>query len=285
MTGLAYAREVRAELARFALKTEDAVRAEFLGLTLATAPGSEGVALASPVAARRALRLVRHLGLPYQVRVVRRGRGLGYRIVGVAPLTLSAPVRHVIVEHPGPFLRGAFLAHGYMNDPERGFHLEYRVPGAEEAAYLAALLARLRVKAGTVPHRRGYTVYVKGQEALVRLLAAMGAHQAVLEVESLRVMRAMKNQVNRLVNSETANLARTVASGIEQARILDAARLGPEWQRLPRPLRELGRLRIEHPDWSLRELGRALSPPLSKSAVNHRMRRLLTLIGGGTPRP
>lgn len=279
MSGWAYAREVRAELARLPLAEADRARAEWLGLTLASAPGSVEVALASPVAARRALRLARYLDCPYRVRVVRRGRGVGYRLIGVVPLSLTPAVRTAIVRHPEAFLRGAFLAHGYINDPERGFHLEYRVPGPEEASYLIALLARLRVKAGTVPHRGGQTVYVKGQEALVRLLAAMGAHQAVLEVESLRVMRAMKNQVNRLVNSETANLARTVASGIEQARRLEAARRGPEWERLPHALRELGRLRIEHPDWSLRELGRALRPPLSKSAVNHRMRRLLTLIG------
>jgi DNA-binding protein WhiA len=140
------------------------------------------------------------------------------------------------------------------------------------------MLRQLGVKAGSIDHHGGVTVYIKRQEDIVRVLAAMGAHRALLEMESIRVVRAVKNQVNRLVNSETANLARTVESGVEQARLLARLVEDARWQALPTSLVIVAQARLEHPDWSLKEIGQALVPPLSKSAVNHRMRKLLSLV-------
>jgi hypothetical protein len=164
-----------------------------------------------------------------------------------------------------------------MNSPERGPHVEFRIAQSQAEA-VVGMLKKIRVKAGTMPHHGGITVYVKGQEGILRLLAEMGAHQSLLQMESLRVVRSVKNQVNRLVNSETANLVRTVESGVEQARLLSDLSKTPGWGSLSGGLLLVAKIRLAHPDWSLREIGQAMNPPLSKSAVNHRMRRLLRIV-------
>lgn len=172
------------------------------------------------------------------------------------------------------YLRGAFLGGGFVADPHGDFHFELTAETEQLAHDLAALMERFEIVA-KVSQRRGlYTVYLKGAEPIVTFLALVGAHRALLRTEDVRIMKSMRNDVNRLVNAETANLQKTAEaalSQIEAIRLLDEVR-GIE--NLPPALQELARLRLEHPDVSLRELGELADPPLSKSAVYHRVRRI-----------
>jgi len=172
------------------------------------------------------------------------------------------------------YLRGAFLGGGFVADPHGDFHFELTAESEQVAEDLAALMRRFEVPAKVTRRRGLFTVYLKGAEPIVTFLALVGAHRALLRTEDVRVVKSMRNDVNRLVNAETANLERTAEAAIAQveAIMLLEARVGLD--NLPPALRELARLRVENPDVSLRELGELADPPLSKSAVYHRVRRI-----------
>jgi len=172
------------------------------------------------------------------------------------------------------FLRGAFLGGGFMADPRRGYHWEVVLPDRVTARIVRSLLRRQGIEAGLVRRRHEFVVYVKEAEAIAGWLSLTGAHQSLLSLENTRIYKEMKNRVNRLVNCETANLTRTIDAGIRQQeaiRLIDSM-LG--LSSLPGGLQEVARQRLVHPDATLEDLGGMMSPPLTKSGVNHRLRQL-----------
>ncbi|MDI6901502.1 MAG: DNA-binding protein WhiA [Anaerosomatales bacterium] len=172
------------------------------------------------------------------------------------------------------YLRGAFLGGGFVADPHGDFHFELTAETDELAESLATLMQRFDMPAKITQRRGTYAVYLKGAEPIVTFLALVGAHRALLRTEDVRIIKEMRNEVNRLVNAETANLeksARAALSQIEAIRRLAETR---GLDNLPPALAELAELRLAHPDVSLRELGELADPPLSKSAVYHRIRRI-----------
>jgi DNA-binding protein WhiA len=172
------------------------------------------------------------------------------------------------------YLRGAFLGGGFVADPHGDFHFELTAESEDLANDLATLMNRFEIDARVAQRRGTFAVYLKGAEPIVTFLALVGAHRALLRTEDVRIVKSMRNDVNRLVNAEIANQAKTAEAAvgqIEAIRMLTAAR-GLEG--LPPALRELADLRLENPDVSLRELGELADPPLSKSAVYHRVRRI-----------
>lgn len=266
-----HSREVKAELSRVRWTSSGEAASELAGIW--SVRGRAGrLAVGSALLARRAYALAKAIGADPLLEVrSHHGRGLLVR------LQVERAEAMVVddTQWPQAYLRGAFLASGYLADPERSYHMEIIARSPADARHLKLLLHRLTIEAGVAHRRYVQVVYIKDQEQVARLLAVLGAHSAHLALESFMVMKAMRNQVNRLVNSETANLRRTIESGMEQADALQRLAIGAQWEALPRELRELAELRLLHPDWSLRELGRALSPPLTKSGTAHRLRRLL----------
>lgn len=172
------------------------------------------------------------------------------------------------------YLRGAFLGGGFVADPHGDFHFELTAETEELAQDLGALMQRFEITAKVTQRRGLYTVYLKGAEPIVTFLALVGAHRALLRTEDVRVMKSMRNDVNRIVNAETANLQKAAEAALSQ---IEAIRLLADvrgLENLPPALEELARLRLEQPEVSLRELGELADPPLSKSAVYHRVRRI-----------
>jgi len=172
------------------------------------------------------------------------------------------------------YLRGTFLGGGFVADPHGDFHFELTAETEEMADDLVALMERFEMPARVTQRRGTFAVYLKGAEAIVTFLARVGAHQALLRTEDVRIIKSMRNDVNRLVNAETANLEKSAKAAIAQ---IEAIRMLADvrgLENLPPALREMAELRIENPDVSLRELGELAEPPLSKSAVYHRIRRL-----------
>ena len=172
------------------------------------------------------------------------------------------------------YLRGVFLGGGSVNNPEGTYHLEIITTHQAHAAVIEKLLHSFGLPAKTSRRKNWFVVYLKESEQIINCLNIMGAHQALLEFENIRIVKGMRNQVNRLVNCETANLNKTVQASIRQVACIRkiAATIG--LNHLPDGLREVAELRLEFPDITLQELGEAVSPPLGKSGVNHRMRRL-----------
>ncbi len=171
------------------------------------------------------------------------------------------------------FLRGSFLAGGSITDPQKKtYHLEMVTQSEDFANGLVYLINLLGVKAKICQRKEHFLVYLKESEALVKFLSLVGAHAAVLKLEEVRIVKSLREEVNRRLNWETANLEKTLAAGLEQAKEIEILLKTSGLQVLPPKLRETAQLRLEHPEASLKELGEYHFPAISKSAVNHRLR-------------
>lgn len=184
------------------------------------------------------------------------------------------------------YLRGALIAGGFVADPRGDFHLEIAVQGEAFARALADLIGEIGVPARVNPRRGAFAVYVKSADGIKRLLRELGAERAVAEIEGARAVKSVKNEVNRRVNAELANQSRSAGAAQRQLDLIgEIDRLGLR-EGLPDALEAFCRLREDYPDLSLRDLGKMAEPPLSKSALYHRVLRLEKIAGqaGGPPR-
>jgi DNA-binding protein WhiA len=172
-------------------------------------------------------------------------------------------------------LRGLFLGCGSVNAPRSRYHLEFVVPTTTWASAITEMAGSMETKVGVMERGGQHVVYVKEGDAIVRLLSLMGASRAVMEFENVRVVRAVSGEVNRRLNFETANIGKTIGSGMRQAAAIERLESTGKLDRLPPALREMARWRTMHPQLNLGEL--AIRMKLSKSAVNHRLRRLQQL--------
>ncbi|CEJ72306.1 sporulation transcriptional regulator whiA [[Clostridium] sordellii] len=172
------------------------------------------------------------------------------------------------------FIRGAFLGGGSISDPEKNYHLEFVANNEEFAESLKNLINSLGFNSKTVSRKNNYVVYLKESEQISDLLNIIGAHQALLSLESTKIVKEMRNNVNRLVNCETANLSKTVNAAVRQIENIKYIQSKVGLDHLPPNLREIAELRVDNEDLTLKELGEMASPELSKSAVNHRLRKI-----------
>lgn len=177
------------------------------------------------------------------------------------------------------FVRGAFMAGGFVADPRGDFHLEIAVTG-EDFAHDIVELVRLMGAHARLNHRRGsYAIYLKSFEDVHRLLLAMGAERTARAVENVRQLKNVKNDVNRRVNAELANDRRSSRSGADQIHLIGRVANEVGLKNLPPALREFCELRMRNPEMSLADLGALCDPPASKSAMYHRVLRLQEMVG------
>ena len=246
--------------------------------------------------ARKALHLGKSLGMQQPALTQRqnpRGEGRVYELH--LPVTARMLVELGIIDEEGriantlpehltergcarrAFLRGLFLATGSVNHPLRGHHLEMRLQNESLADAVSQLLFAAGIAARLAARRQSLLVYLKDADSIADFLNLVGAHQTLLEYENTRVLKEVKGRTNRLVNADQANLQKSVNASFRQLQDLrliqetvGLASLGPG-------LREITRLRMMHPEASLAELGELCHPPLGKSGVNHRLRKLAAL--------
>lgn len=172
------------------------------------------------------------------------------------------------------FLRGAFLAGGSISDPEKTYHLELTSRTIGQARELKRLLVSFGLHGRIIMRKGSYVIYLKEGENIVDFLNIVGAHRSLMELENVRILKGMRNNVNRIVNCETANLEKTVNASVRQVDNIKYIAENIGLNSLPEGLREIAELRLEYSDSNLAELGQLLTPPLGKSGVNHRLRKL-----------
>ncbi len=177
------------------------------------------------------------------------------------------------------YLRGAFLAAGSVNNPDKSaYHLEIYSLYEEQVQQLAQFMNEFDLNAKLVERRSGYIVYLKEAEKIVDMLNLIGATLAMLKFEDIRVMRDMRNSVNRLVNAENANIEKTVTASQKQIQDIEFLDAEVGLNRLPEKLREIAEVRLTHRSEPLSELGQFVrSGEISKSGVNHRLRKISKL--------
>lgn len=176
------------------------------------------------------------------------------------------------------YLRGAFMAGGFIADPRGDFHLEIAVTGDEFADDLLELLDDEGITARVNRRRGSYAIYLKSFDDIAALLGVVGAERTARAVKNIRVMKSVKNDVNRRVNAELANQARSTGASADQLALIDRVEREIGFDVLPPALMQFCVARREHPELSLRDLGAQMMPPLSKSALYHRVLRLEKLL-------
>lgn len=173
------------------------------------------------------------------------------------------------------YLRGAFLAGGSVNNPEgSSYHLEISCMYEEHCQALVTLANEFHLNARCIERKKGFIFYIKEGEKIIELLSIIGAHQALFKFEDVRIMRDMRNSVNRIVNCETANLNKTIGAAVRQIDNIKLLQKEMGLENLPDKLREVAEIRLAHPDMNLKEVGEMLKVPVSKSGVNHRLRKI-----------
>lgn len=206
-------------------------------------------------------------------------------ILDPTTMAISATVPASVLKEPQrmrSYLRGAFLASGSVNNPETSrYHLEIYSLYADHNAGILKMMNHFHLNARTVERRSGYIVYLKEAEKIADFLQVIGATNAMLKFEDIRIVRDMRNSVNRLVNCETANMNKTIDAAQKQIENINYLKDHVGLDNLPTKLREIAVLRLAHPDVSLQELG-AMVPggTISKSGVNHRLRKLNQIAEG-----
>ena len=172
------------------------------------------------------------------------------------------------------FIRGAFLAAGSISDPRKAYHMEIVCRTSPQARQLRDVMNTFEAEAKIVERKGHYVVYVKEGSRIVDMLGVMEANVALMNLENVRRLKEMRNSVNRKVNCETANIGKTVSAAVRQVEDIQLIEKKIGLSKLPQSLQEIARVRLEHPDMPLKDLGELLTPPVGKSGVNHRLRRI-----------
>lgn len=175
------------------------------------------------------------------------------------------------------YLRGAFLCVGSMSDPQKSYHIEFVCENELHANQIRDIIGSFELEAKIIKRKKYHVVYLKEGAGIVDLLNIMGAHVSLMDLENLRIEKEMRNSINRQVNCEAANIAKTVNAANKQLEDIRLLKAHYGFSNLPENLREMAMVRLSHPESSLQELGGYLNPPVGKSGVNHRLRKLSEL--------
>jgi len=175
------------------------------------------------------------------------------------------------------FIRGAFMASGSMTDPNKGYHFEIVCRTSAQASRLQELMKEFETEPKVVERKNYYVVYLKEGSQIVDMLNVMEAYVSLMNLENVRILKEMRNTVNRKVNCETANISKTVNAAVKQISDIELIRDTEGLDSLPLPLREMAQVRLEYPEAPLKDLGQYMDPPVGKSGINHRLRKLASV--------
>ena len=186
-------------------------------------------------------------------------------------------IKNMIIQHScckRAFIRGAFLVAGSISNPEKSYHIEIVCSVQKKAEQIRMIINSFGLDAKVIVRKKSYVVYIKEAEQIVDLLNVMEATNALMDMENIRILKDIRNTVNRKVNCEAANINKTVSAAGKQIEDIRYVQEQVGLNKLPESLREMAEVRLEYPNASLKELGDLLSTPIGKSGVNHRLRKL-----------
>ena len=174
-------------------------------------------------------------------------------------------------------LREAFIKSGSITDPNKEYHLEVLFKTKKKAVELQNLLLNFEIQSRVIKKGNGYITYIKNSEDIVSFLALIGANRGVLRFEEIRVLKDARNNVNRIVNCETANLNKTLGASENQIKAIKKLKKSHKFNYLPEELKEVAEIRLKNPDLSYEDIGKLLKNPISKSGVSHRLNKIIRM--------
>lgn len=172
------------------------------------------------------------------------------------------------------FLRGVFIGAGSITNPNNRYHLEIVANNNENGIFINEVINELGINSKVIKRKKDYVIYLKGAEDISTFLALIGSNKGTLEFEETRVIKDMRNRINRLNNFENANFEKTVDAGLGQIDDIDVIKKNRKFEKLPDGLKQLARLRMSYKDATLEELGNMLEPKLSRAGVSHRFKKI-----------
>lgn len=172
------------------------------------------------------------------------------------------------------FIKGVFMTSGSISDPEKGYHFEVVCDNPERAELISGIIHNFDIDSKVIARKRYHVVYIKDGTMIVDMLNLMGAYSSLMDMENIRILKDIANNVNRKVNCEAANLNKTVNAAVRQIEDIEYIIKVKGIHYLPDNLVELAQARLEARDASLKELGEMINPPIGKSGVNHRLRKI-----------
>ncbi len=174
-------------------------------------------------------------------------------------------------------IRGAFMGGGSINNPDNKYHLEITLNSKENREFIRELLNEFDIITKSLDRKNGASIYIKDAEIISNFLAIIGANTAVIRYEEIRVIKDKRNNINRIVNCETANLNKTIEASVLQIQAINLLKSNKKFNKLPDTLKEIAELRLANPDANLVELGQMLNVPIGKSGVNHRLNKIMKI--------
>ena len=294
---MSFSYDAKSEMCRIEPEQSCCEKAECYGLLLCAksfSPVSVSLVTEHPMVARRAAQLAAQItGAIVEVRTAVSYRRRSYALIvqeesqrrqvlsafGHSGKEISLRVNLANLENEcckAAFLRGVFLSCGTVTDPNKDYHLELILPYMNLAKDIMTLLREGMDFHPALINRKGaFVVYIKGGDRIADLLAYLGAGGAAMELMQVRMLKEVRNNVNRKTNFETANIDKTVGASVRQVEAIRKIRDTVGLAALPEELQETAELRLKNPELSLRELGLLFQTPVSRSGVNHRLRRLM----------
>lgn len=171
-------------------------------------------------------------------------------------------------------IREEFIKNGSINDPNKKYHLQILFKKSKKAENVKKILEKFDINAKIIKKENNYMLYIKEGEEISEFLALIGAQKSVIKFEEIRVIKEKRNDINRLVNCETANLNKIINAAVKQIEDIKKIKKHRKFESMPESLKEVANIRLENPDMSLVEIGKMLSKPIGKSGVNHRFKKI-----------
>lgn len=279
---MSFSTDVKEELSKISnLSNKECVKMEFLGYTVTTNLSVTNNILRfsteSEYNINRFAKLLNNLNVvDYKIELQGKNYIITSKDSNIHKLLLENKLDEIDGEmEEKAFARGCFLGSGSVNNPENKYHIEIILKQREYASVVIEILKEYNIKFKILEKTNGYSIYSKDGEEISKFLAFIGANAAVLKFEEIRVYRDMRNNVNRIVNCETANLSKTVNAAIKQIEAIKKIKESGKFAELSDNLQEIAKLRIKYPEVSLVELGKMANPPIGKSGVNHRLKAII----------
>lgn len=275
---MSFSADIKEELSKVNnYKDKEALKAEFLGYLLTWKINKENRNIEflteNEFNVERFYKILFNLGLNYEPEIYGKyfkttifQNELTDEILGM-DLNAKTEVLRTIV-------KGAFMSSGSVNNPEKKYHLEISFVEKKNAEYILNICKSNDVHLKLLESKNKFILYIKEGEEISKFLALIGANKAVMKFEDIRASREIKNNVNRLVNCETANLNKTINASVNQVNDIKLIQKLNKFDELSEDLQQIAIVRLEYPDMSLKELGEQLEPPLGKSGVNHRLNKI-----------
>lgn len=217
-------------------------------------------------------KMLTKIGLDYKIKI----QGKNYIITFNKEL-LNLENTNYTEEEKKAILRGAFMGSGLINNPNNKYHLEIIFNSEEDKTIVEHIIRELDIIPKSLLRKNSYSLYIKEGEMISNFLAIIGANIAVIRYEEIRVIKDKRNNINRIVNFETANLNKTISASVQQVQAINLIKNKKRFDKLPEDLKEIAKLRLENPDASLLELGQMLKIPIGKSGVSHRLNKILQI--------